>query len=146
MTVLDCRIVNDTLSAWIERKISELPSFEEQLIQALGKALALDTKPYVPYEQGYLEESAEQVWFIEPSLHNWRLEIVWTGMLNPSREGHEDFIGEDGENLDYALFQYFAPLRHPIKGTDHWVDYGTKDFMDKEIPKLGDRYLEWLFK
>ena len=146
MTVIECTIVEDTLSAWLERKISELPSFEEQLIEVLGRALVTDTKPYVPYEKGYLEESAESMWFIEPTLHMWNLKIVWTGMMNPSREGHEDFIGEDGEHLDYALFQYYAPLRHPIKGTDHWVEYGINDFINKEMPKLGDRYMEWLFK
>lgn len=146
MTVIECKIVEDTLSTWLERKINELPSFEKQLIETLGRAFVEVTKPYVPYEKGYLEESAESVWFIEPALHNWRLEIVWTGMMNPSREGHSDFVDDDGNPLDYALFQYFAPLRHPVKGTDHWVDYGAKDFMSKEIPKLGDRYLEWLFK
>ena len=146
MTVTECRIVEDTLTAWIDRKISNLPSFEEQLIETLGRALAITTKPYVPYEKGYLESSAESVWFIEPALHNWRLEIVWTGMMNPSREGHGDFIGDGGENLDYALFQYFAPLRHPIKGTDHWVEHGIKDFERKDFPRIGNQFMDWLFQ
>lgn len=149
MTVVECKVVEDTLTAWFERKISELPSFEQQLIETLGRVFVETTKPYVPYEKGYLESSAESVWFIEPALHNWRLEIVWTGMMNPSREGiHRDFIGKDGEHLDYALFQYYAPLRHPNKpkATDHWVEHSTPIFMDKEMPKVGDKFLEWLFK
>lgn len=146
--VLEFRIIEDTFSPWLSRKKGDLPAFEEQLIEALGRAFVKESKPFVPYEQGYLESSAESVWFIEPALHHWELEIVWTGMMNPSREGHSDFVGDDGENLDYALFQYYAPLRHPNKphATHIWVDPTMERF---EAHKMGDMdklFLEWLFK
>lgn len=149
MTVTEVKIIEDTLTPWITRKIEDLPSFEQQLIETLHRALVKDIKPYVPRERGYLEESAETVWFIEPALHNWRMEIVWTGMLNPHRDGiHKDFIGDDGERLDYALFQYYAPLRHDSKpqATHLWFEYGVKDFEANNYGGLDKLYLEWLFK
>lgn len=144
----DVQIIENTLETWLTRKQSELPALEERLIEIMGKALAKDTKPYVPRERGYLESSAESVWFLEPALHYWGLEIVWTGMLNPHRDGiHKDFIGANGELLDYALFQYFSPLRHEKLGaTDHWVDYGMKDFVAENYGQIDKHFMEWLFK
>ena len=147
MNVVEFNIL-DKLSPWLRRKEHELPSLEEQLTTTLARLFVNLAKPYVPYERGYLENSAEHLWVIEPVLHYYSITVMWTGQLNPSREGHRDFIGDDGEYLDYALFQYFAPLRHEIKpsATDHWVDPTMKDFESKGMDTTKQMFLEWLFK
>lgn len=145
------KVLEDTITEWTLTKQSGIPQLEAQLLNTLAQAVNYYVKPFVPRDTSALENSPTSHWEITSHAEGLGMFITWTGDDNPNR--WDMFIGDNGELLDYALFQYTIPMFHKkIGATDHYVDYGLAKLNEGGAKGtrmeyiLGKAFIRWLEK
>lgn len=141
-------ISEDTFTPWARKKTASVHEMEEQLLNALRRLLIQEVSPFVPVDQGYLQESPNAFWEIVNSAEGMEILVEWTGEANPDR--WDLFIDRNGRYLDYAYWQYLyaTPRAGKHNGRARFVDIGLESIEENPYywETMSKMFLEWLFK
>ncbi len=141
-------VSKDTLTPWIDRKISSDDALKQNLLEALGEIFIeeISEEELVPRLSDTLIDSPYEHMVFTTGLEAMGLQITWTGEDAPAWE-FERFQGTaDGE--DYALSNYYGSYYHPNEypqTKNKWVEKGL-DIVNQGYVEsfVGKRFLQWL--
>lgn len=146
--MMELVISNDTLTPWIDRKISADDALKQDLLESLGEIFVeeISESDFVPRLSDTLVDSPYEHMVFTNALEAMGLQITWTGEDAPAWEFQRFQGKEQGE--DYALSNYYGSYYYPNEypqTKSHWVEKGL-DIVNQAYVEsfIGKKFLQWL--
>ena len=112
---------------WYDHSIAGVNQIKEKFYE-LSAIIEVFTRPLVPLEKGYLENSFQE--FVEVDGPVLEMKVRYSGEDNIYSRGY-----------DYAYIQHIGNFNHPIRGEQFYLKKGMERAFPYIVVEIGTDYL-----